>query len=276
HIHCIAHIINIALQDFLQYLHSEAPDQEGDELINLNQTNIPNISQTPTIKKLRKLISKLRSSLQCRQKLKELCKSLGIQYKSPLLDSKTQWNSTLNMIERAIVMASAINRIVNEVFELNTFGLLPGKWNILKEILLSLKGFRNISEIMCSEFYVTMPLAISTFNLIMDDLKEIQEKGLSLIINEAIKVVYTKLKFYYARSDSPDEEWISVATEYLNEVYNRYKNTIPVVDLEINDISSTSSQLNHVFRKLHLTNTNKISLYLESPVMDPDINVYQW
>ncbi|CAG8773520.1 10530_t:CDS:1, partial [Ambispora leptoticha] len=167
----------------------------------------------------------------------------------------------------AIVIALAINRIVNEVFELNTFGLLLGEWNMLKEILLPLKVFRNISEVMCGEFYMTMSLAILAFNLIIDDLEEMQEKGLSSIINEAIKVIYTKLKFYYTRSDNSiyavttlldlrfkkayyevnnwDKKWISWATECLNEVYNRYKNTIPVVDLEINDISSTSSQLNH-------------------------------
>src|SRR5690242_7560225 len=110
-----------------------------------------------------------------------------------------------------------------------------------KEILLPLKVFHDISEVMCGESYVTMPLAIPAFNLIMDDLEEMQKKGLSSIINEAIKVAYTKLKFYYARSDNPvyavttlldprfkkayyevndwDEEWISWATECLNEVY---------------------------------------------------------
>ncbi|CAG8631633.1 39_t:CDS:2, partial [Ambispora leptoticha] len=42
-----------------------------------------------------------------------------------------------------------------------------------------------------------------SFNLIMNDLKEMLEKGLSSVINEAIEAALEKLKVYYAKSDSP-------------------------------------------------------------------------
>ncbi|CAG8688004.1 13299_t:CDS:1, partial [Acaulospora morrowiae] len=122
---------------------------------------------------------------------------------NPILDSKTHWNSTLNMLERAITMAPALSRIVRKIPELSKFGLLPQEWDMLKEISLPLKVFRKISKTLCGESYVTMPLAVSAYNLIMDDLEDLQGKGLSSVIEEAIRVSLNKLRSYYARSDSP-------------------------------------------------------------------------
>ena len=74
---------------------------------------------------------------------------------------------------------------------------------MLKEISLLLKVFHKISETMCSESYIMMPLAIPAYNLIMDDLEDLQGKGLSSVIEEAIRVSLNKLRSYYTRSDSP-------------------------------------------------------------------------
>ncbi|CAG8775876.1 10397_t:CDS:1, partial [Ambispora leptoticha] len=103
---------------------------------------------------------------------RHILESLGIKYRCPILDSKTRWNSTLQMIERAIEISPAMDKIVNEIPELNIFSLLPREWNMLEEILLPLKVFRDISEALRGESYMTMPFAIPAFNLIMDDLQE--------------------------------------------------------------------------------------------------------
>ena len=47
-----------------------------------------------------------------------------MQDMNPILDSKTCWNSMLNMLEQAITMAPALSRIVREISELSKFGLL--------------------------------------------------------------------------------------------------------------------------------------------------------
>ncbi|CAG8517820.1 27935_t:CDS:1 [Gigaspora margarita] len=197
HVRCIVHVINLALQDFLHCLRSEEPDQDEDDLHILNQVNT---SQTPTIKKLRKLIAKLRSLPQRRRRLSEQCLYLHIQHREPILDSKTRWNSTLNMIERAISMSSAINRMISEIQEINELSLSIEEWDMLKEVSLPLKTFHDVSKILCGESYVTMPLAIPAYNLIIDDL---EEKGLSSIINKAIDAALTKLKSYYVKCDNP-------------------------------------------------------------------------
>ncbi|CAG8741099.1 7504_t:CDS:2 [Acaulospora morrowiae] len=124
HIRYIAHIINLALQDFLFQLRSEAPDQDNDDINILSQTNTSN-TQVLTIKKLCMLIAKLQHLPQHRQRLIEICTSLNIQHMNPILDSKTRWNSTLNMLEQAITMAPALSRIVRKIPELSEFDLLP-------------------------------------------------------------------------------------------------------------------------------------------------------
>ncbi|CAG8741102.1 7505_t:CDS:1, partial [Acaulospora morrowiae] len=48
-----------------------------------------------------------------------------------------------------------------------------------------------------------MPLAVPAYNLIMDDLEDLQGKGMSSVIEEAIRVSLNKLRSYYTRSDSP-------------------------------------------------------------------------
>ncbi|CAG8728087.1 16657_t:CDS:2 [Acaulospora morrowiae] len=119
-----SHVINLALQDFLFQLCSEASDQDNDDINILSQTNTSN-TQVPTIKKLHMLIAKLQHSPQHCQNLIEICISLNIQHMNPILDSKTRWNSMLNMLERAITMAPALNRIVRKISELSEFGFLP-------------------------------------------------------------------------------------------------------------------------------------------------------
>ena len=99
-------------------------------------------------------------------------------------------------------MASALSRIVKEIPELSEFSLLQRKWNMLKEISLPLKVFCKISKTLCGESYVTMPFPIPAYNLIMDDLKDLQGKGLSSVIEEVIRVLLNKLRSYYTRSDS--------------------------------------------------------------------------
>ena len=56
------------------------------------------------IEKLRKLVVKIRASPQRRDKLSQQCKVLNIKDLQLIPDVKTRWNSTYDMIERALIL----------------------------------------------------------------------------------------------------------------------------------------------------------------------------
>lgn len=51
--------------------------------------------------KVRKLVKKIRKSVQMRQKLNKCCEMYHLKYLVPIIDVSTRWNSTNEMIKRA-------------------------------------------------------------------------------------------------------------------------------------------------------------------------------
>ncbi|CAG8794163.1 18389_t:CDS:2 [Gigaspora margarita] len=80
-----------------------------------------------------------------------------------------------------------------------------------------------------------MSFVILSYNLMIDDLEDLQEQGFPAIINEAIESALNKLKLYYSKSDDP----VYAATTLLNPRFER----------------NIMSHFHHVFRKLYSTTT---------------------
>ena len=84
HIRCFAHVINLAAQCALDVLKAE-------------------------LKKLREGINKIKSTPQQFEKFEECQNELHL---SPILDCVTRWNSTADMIERALKLKEPIIRYI--------------------------------------------------------------------------------------------------------------------------------------------------------------------
>jgi hypothetical protein len=123
HIRCLAHIINLAAQEFLRSLKS-IPENEIEDLDFENQGEKRGRNQVEkrgekrgekqgekegekqceisVVSKLRKAVVAIRSSPQRRESFSAQCKAHNLKPKQLTLDVCTRWNSTYNMITRAL------------------------------------------------------------------------------------------------------------------------------------------------------------------------------
>jgi hypothetical protein len=105
HVRCIAHAINLAVQSFLEVLGSAALDSEDA----YSEHYTADARPVGFIPRLRNLVVKVRGSPQRRERFAHQCKGAGIHPKELLVDVRTRWNSTHDMIERALELREPLD-----------------------------------------------------------------------------------------------------------------------------------------------------------------------
>lgn len=109
-VRCLAHIINLAAQIILKALHGMGPENEQDILQDfINETSLG------VIAKLRKLVVKIRASPLRRERFCQQCKAVNVKELQLIPDIKTRWNSTYDMIERAIFLREVKRIYINYI-----------------------------------------------------------------------------------------------------------------------------------------------------------------
>jgi hypothetical protein len=95
-IECIAHIINLGAQQILKDFKEpiDADDYESDS--NLEDRLVSSVSRLAFLRR------KVRKSPLLRQLMKEVCAEMNSKYLVPKIDVKTRWNSTFDMLVRAV------------------------------------------------------------------------------------------------------------------------------------------------------------------------------
>ena len=97
YVRCLAHIINLTSQEILKFIKAGEAQEENEILTELSQNN--NIEIIP---RLRKLIVKIRSSPQRREKFAKRCDLYSSERLNLILDVRTRWNSMYLMLNRAL------------------------------------------------------------------------------------------------------------------------------------------------------------------------------
>jgi len=148
HIRCFAHVLNLAAQAALVVL--------KDDLI-----------------KLRNAIKKIRSSPQSYMKFKELQNNSDLK---PILDCPTRWNSTADMLERALKLKDSLIAF-SSIFDSGKkaseelLSLSLNSWTNFEKIFEYLLPFRKATLMVCGETYPSISLIVPLYNKLMDHLR---------------------------------------------------------------------------------------------------------
>jgi hypothetical protein len=195
HIRCIAHVINLTVHDFLRSIHAEALGSE-DEYYALPDTHPSFVHPIP---RLRQLLVKVRSSPQRRERFKRQCEGDGLRPRALKIDVRTRWNSTYDMIIRALELRQPLDDIAMLDADLNSYRLSEREWELLQRVRHFLEVFKKASDHLCSAKHPTLTIAVPAYNYMMDMLEELVDKDSSCrVINKAAEVAMSKLKTYYS------------------------------------------------------------------------------
>jgi hypothetical protein len=153
HIRCFAHVLNLGVQAALNVLRDDFAS-------------------------LRLVIKKVRSSPQYFMKFKEL--QIGTDLK-PILDVPTRWNSTADMLERALKLKDPLIAF-SSIFDSGkkaseaTLSLPTNSWINFERLLEYLLPFRKVTLKICGDINPSLSMVVPLYNKLMEHLKTWMEK----------------------------------------------------------------------------------------------------
>ncbi|CAB5371644.1 unnamed protein product [Rhizophagus irregularis] len=148
HIRCLAHIINLAAQDALTTLKVKYVDNEN-ELLNNDEVS--------------EVVPK--------------CEAAHLPDKELVVDVKTRWNSTFDMIERSLELREALDNIAIADRDLRQWELIDAEWDLLKQIKKLLYIFLRATLYISHGRYPTIENSIPIFNWIMDKIEDFDKEA---------------------------------------------------------------------------------------------------
>lgn len=124
-----------------------------------------------TVPKLRKLIKKIRKSCQMRVKLMKLCQSYGIKHLVPIIDVKTRWDSTFEMIQRADYLKTPLRALCSNEKSLKSFLMTDEEFSELDKLQVLLQKFHRSTKLMSMERHPTICAYLPTLDWLLESLK---------------------------------------------------------------------------------------------------------
>lgn len=270
----------------------EEVEEEDDEEFEENQFSVD---------KLRKLIKKVKNSTQKRQKLRKLCQLYKIEYRAPIIDVATRWNSTFEMIQRAAYLKSPLRALCTNEKSLKKYLTTELEWNNLDTLKGLLQKFDRSTQLMSMERHPTISSYLPTLNWLLESLTsfiqintgvlaESAENGLQklkkyeselliskskipyigVFLNPSLKMSYFKEHGYSKPLIKEIQKSIS---ETFEQMYVRDSNS------QINENLKEESN-DEFFEHMHKRTVNKepkeMQKYLQFPLSAPKVNVLEY
>ena len=147
-------------------------------MLNLGAQSALNILKD-ALASLRLVIKEIRSSPQYFAKFKELQNGTNLK---PILDVPTRWNSTADMLERALKLKDSLIAF-SSVFDSGKkaseapLSLPPDSWINFESFLEYLLPFRKATLMICGDINPSLSMVVPLYNNLMDHLKTWMEKS---------------------------------------------------------------------------------------------------
>src|SRR6185437_11074279 len=103
------------------------------------------------------------------------CQINNINALKPIIDVPTRWNSTCEMIERALKLQSVLDAFARAERDLNHYILNKSEWNKLGQLVGILKPFKEATTIMSSSSYPTLSISVPLYYELVKTLEESKE-----------------------------------------------------------------------------------------------------
>lgn len=144
--------------------------------------------------KLRNLIKKVRKSVQMRQKLKKCCEIFNIKYLVPIIDVKTRWNSTNEMMKRGQYLRDPLRSLSSHEPKLKSFQITDSQWDHLGKIQEVLVKFERATKLVSMERHPTITAYLRIFAWLTSTLKDVIAN--KSILTPAARLGLAKLEKY--------------------------------------------------------------------------------
>ncbi|XP_072400765.1 E3 SUMO-protein ligase ZBED1-like [Diabrotica undecimpunctata] len=120
--------------------------------------------QEVTLNKVSKIVTHFKQSANAKNKLDNVQRQQGKEPKKLKKDVVTRWNSTYLMLERFVELEEAIRTTLALMDSVSLPVIPTEEWTFIKELIIILKPFYDITELMSAEKYVTLSLVIVITN----------------------------------------------------------------------------------------------------------------
>ncbi|CAG8776079.1 22974_t:CDS:2, partial [Gigaspora rosea] len=151
--------------------------------------------QIPTqdsVKKLRKLIKTIRKSTKILEDLEQLAVLNEKTFLVPILDCKTRWNSTYQMIKRACLLYESINMLLIKHPSLNPYMPDIKDWQIYEDLVVLLELFNDATIELSSQTYPTIAHAQIILLALRNDLE-----NKNFLLEEVVEAMLSKFIEYF-------------------------------------------------------------------------------
>ena len=198
HIPCLAHIINLVVQAFLNTLLSDKDAGTTFKAL---------------LDKLRKIAKSIRGSTLRWEAFQRCCKSYGIDPMTIPLDITVRWNSTFRMLEQAIYLRRAIHRYVDDM-DVEDAKLSENEWDQAEVLLLFLLPFKRCTtRFECNNSQPEIDYVFFAYDTMYNHIDDVKaalssDTGLGRLpcaryMLSAIKQMEITLQKYYTRTEFP-------------------------------------------------------------------------
>lgn len=205
------------------------------------------------------------------------------------LDVRTRWNSTYDMLNRAVKLKEAYVAMTAPGSELEEFALSASDWTKIQGIIEVLKPFEDATQTLSSsKSHASVNMTILCYNRIMDALEKLEERMIATDpeLCHAIRCGLDKLVRYYSRTDMTEvyavataldprlkfrwwrrhgweKEWCKFSEDLVREAWRKFSGVVAMDE----EVTERAQQLHELF--LTELTKDELSEYVDQPTIAP-------